>query len=683
MKKTSLALLAFGTLSATPSFAQTPVATAATAAAQPAQASATPATLAPVTITGNPLGTTDLIAPSAQLSGAALLFRTQTTLGETLDGTPGIASTYFGPNASRPVIRGLDGDRVRILSNGASNSDASSLSYDHAVTADPLSMERIEVLRGPAALLYGGNAVGGVVNVIDNRIAREPMFDAKGGVGGKADLGYATGNAENGAALVIEGGNDRFAVHADAFNRTTGDVEVPVELVCTKPGSAARARKICNSASDTRGAALGASVFFTQGYLGASLSQFNSNYGTVAEDEVTIGMKSDHAAVAGEWRGLGGPVQSVKFHWGQTDYTHTEFEGRDAGTLFKSNGHDLRVEARHAPWGALNGVVGLQTESSNFSADGAEAFAPYSNTRQSALFVYEELATSWGKVSGGLRTESVSVESFGNPQVDRFVTGTRSFSPVSYAVGALWNAAPAWQFTTNLAYSERAPKDYELFANGPHIATNAYELGDATLRVEQSTNLDLGVHWKVGANRMALSAFVNEFSNYLALQATGTQEDGLDAYAYAPVKARFSGVEASGTVRLLQGAQTLDLELRGDMVRAQNATTGEALPRIAPVRLGANVVWTQGPWNVRLGASHAAEQTEVPSGQTSRPASTLWNAAVAYSVKLGGVQSLWYARVDNLTDALAYSASSILTQTAPGKSPLPGRSVKLGLRVNF
>ena len=672
MKKTSLALLALGTLSATPSFAQTPVAAAATAAS-----------LAPVTITGNPLGTTDLIAPSTQLSGAALQFRSQTTLGETLDGTPGIASTYFGPNASRPVIRGLDGDRVRILSNGASNSDASSLSYDHAVTADPLSIERIEVLRGPAALLYGGNAVGGVVNVIDNRIAREPLFDAKGGVGGKLDLGYATGNAENGAALVLEGGNDRFALHADAFNRTTGDVAVPVDLDCTKPGSPERARKICNSASDTRGAALGGSVFFSQGYLGASLSQFNSNYGTVAEDEVTIGMKSDHAAVAGEWRGLGGPVQSVKFHWGQTDYTHTEFEGPDAGTVFKSNGHDLRVEARHAPLGALNGVVGVQTESSNFSADGAEAFAPYSSTRQSALFVYEELTTSWGKVSGGLRTESVSVESLGNPQVGRFVVGTRSFNPASYALGALWNAAPGWQVTSNLAYSERAPKDYELFANGPHIATNAYELGDAALRVEQSTNLDLGAQWKAGANRIALSAFVNEFSNYLALQATGTQEDGLDAYAYTQVKARFTGLEASGTLRLLDAGQTLDLELRGDLVRAQNTTAGEALPRIAPVRLGATLVWTQGPWNARLGAHHSAEQTEVPAGQTATPASTLWTAALAYSVKLGGLQSLWYARLDNLTDALAYSASSILTQTAPGKSPLPGRSVKLGLRVNF
>ncbi|MBC7919440.1 MAG: TonB-dependent receptor [Rhodoferax sp.] len=667
MKKSSLALLALGTLSATPGFAQP----------------TSPSMLAPVTVTGNPLGTTDLIAPTAQYSGVDLLFRSQTTLGETLDGTPGFASTYFGPNASRPIIRGLDGDRVRILSNGAANSDASSLSYDHAVTADPLSMERVEVLRGPAALLYGGNAVGGVVNVIDNRIARDPQFDAKGGVSGKADLSHATGNAANSAALVIEGGNDRFSLHADAFNRTTSDVEVPVELDCTKPGAPKRARKICNSASETRGAALGGTVFFKQGYVGASVSQFKTDYGTVAEDEVTIGMKSDHVAIAGEWRGLSGPVRSVKFHWGRTYYAHTEFEGPDAGTLFKSNGHDMRLEVRHAPLGNLNGVVGVQAESSNFSADGEEAFAPYSNTRQGAVFLYEELAYSWGRLSGGLRAELVSVESLGNPQVDRFVTGTRSFNPASYALGALWNAAPGWQLTTNLAYSERAPKDYELFANGPHIATNAYEIGDAALRVEQSTNLDVGAQWKAGPNRFALSAFVNEFTNYLALQPSGTQENGLDAYAYTQVKARFSGVEASGAVRLLQGAQTLDLELRSDLVRAENANTGEALPRIAPVRLGATLVWAQGPWSARLGANHSAVQTEVPVGQRSTEAYTLWNASAAYTSKLRATEMLWYAKLENITDALAYSASSILTQTASGKAPMPGRTVKVGLRWSF
>jgi len=663
MKKSPLALLALGTLSAAPVFAQN--------------------ALAPVTVTGNPLGATDLISPAAQYSGTELLLRSQTTLGETLDGTPGVASTYFGPNASRPTIRGLDGDRVRVLNNGGSVTDVSSVSYDHAVTADPLSVERVEVLRGPGALLYGGNAVGGVVNVLDSRIAREPVFDAEGGVSGKIDLGVGRSNAERSAAAMLDAGNDRFAVHVDGFHRTTDDVAAPVDLACSKPGAPTVARAICNSASDTHGAAVGGTVFFSQGYLGASVNRFVSNYGTVAEDDVTIGMRSERYAIDGAVHGLQGPLQSVKLHLGQSDYQHTEFEGAQAGTVFKSSGHDLRVEARHAPWAGLDGVIGLHAETSNFSAAGEEAFAPYSQTRQTALFAYEEKSFSWGRLSGGVRVEQVEVQSYGNPDVDSFTVGTRSFTPGSYALGALWNVAPAWHLTTNFAYSERAPKDNELFANGPHVATQAFEIGDPGLRLEQSTNLDVGAQWKDGANRFAISAFVNQFDNYITQVATGAQQDGMDVYAFTQVQARFTGLEASANLRLLQGAQTLDLELRGDTVRARNSNTGEPLPRIAPVRAGATLIWTQGPLTVRLGASHSAAQTDVPAGQLSTDAYTLWNASAVLATRMGNTQILWLAKVENITDALAYSASSVLTQTVPGRAPMPGRTVKLGVRWIF
>ena len=641
------------------------------------------ATLAPVTVTGNPLGNSEAMAPVAQLSGLALLLRAQSTLGETLDGTPGISSTYFGPTASRPIIRGLDGDRIRILNNGGAVVDASGLSYDHASTTDPISIERIEVLRGPGALLYGGSAVGGVVNVIDNRIPREPSFDATGGVGGKVDLGVSSGNAGKGAGLMLEGGSDRYTLHADVFDRRSDDVSVPVTLGCSKPGSPALANKICNSASQSRGGALGGSVFFSQGYLGASVSHFKSNYGTVAEDDVTIGMQSNRYALEGEVRDLGGLLQSVKGQLGRTVYEHTEFEGAVTGTVFKSSGTDLRLQARHAKLGALEGVVGLQLDSVRFSADGEEAFAPPSQTRQKALFVHEELPTSWGRLSFGARVESVKVESLGNPATERFVPARRSYTPGSYALGALWQVAPLWQFSSNLAYSQRAPKDYELFANGPHLATHAYELGNPDLALEQSTNLDVGLNWKAGVNRFGVSAFVNRFNNYIALDGTGRTQGDLPEYAYTQTQARFKGLETSGNVRLQSGARTVDLELRGDLVRAVNTQTNQALPRIAPVRAGATLVLAQGPWSARVGASRSAAQTQVPAGELSTSAYTLWNASLAYRTQAGAANLLWFARLDNASDALAYSASSILTQTAPGRVPLPGRSVKLGLQVSF
>lgn len=651
-------------------------------AAAPAQPQGAPA-LKEVTITGNPLGASDLIAPAVGYSGPALLLRTQSTLGETLNGTPGVSSTYFGPNASRPVIRGLDGDRIRILGNGGATVDASGLSYDHAVTADPISIERVEVLRGPGALLYGGSALGGVVNVIDNRIPRE----APDGVSGKADIGLATANRERGGGLMVEGGNARVGLHVDAFSRSTSDVAVPASLACTQQGVTRFASRICNSASRTSGGAVGGSLFFDQGYLGAAVSSYRNDYGTVAEDEVTIGMRSTRYALEGALRNLGGPLQSIKFQASHTDYRHTEFDAGTPGTVFASKGSDLRLEARHARLGPLEGIVGLQAETTRFSADGAEAFAPYSRTRQQALFAHEELPLSWGKLSLGARTESVKVDSSGNPLLPRFVPAGRSFNPVSYALGALWNVAPRWQLTANIAQSQRAPRDYELFADGAHVATGAYEVGNAGLGKERSLNVDLGAQWKSGANHLKLSVFSTRFRNYISLESTGVLRDVdgelFPEFAYRAVNARFSGLEAGGNLRLLDSGQTLDLELRADLVRARNADTGQPLPRIAPARLGATLAWAQGPWGARLGFDHAAAQRRVPVGERSTDAYTLWSAALTWRQQAGASSLLWYARLDNAANKLAYSASSILTQTAPGKSPLPGRSLKLGLQVGF
>lgn len=668
-------------LLAAPAMAQT------APAAKTTKPSTTSSQLPEVTITGNPLGTTDLIAPAEAYSGDALLLRSQSTLGETLDGTPGVSSSYFGPNASRPIIRGQEGDRIRVLQNSGASVDASGLSHDHAVPADPISMERIEVLRGPGALLYGGSAVGGVVNVIDNRIPREPLFDATGGISGKLHLGLASGNNERTGAVLLETGTDTFALHVDAFDRKSDDTRVPVSLACTKPGAPTLANAICNSSAATRGGAVGGSVFFENGRIGASVSSYRSDYGTVAEDAVTIGMQSDRATVELELDDLPGPFKSLKARVGRSDYQHTEYEDGAAGTVFKNSGNDVRLVARHRDidtmLGAVEGVVGVQSEDTRFSADGEEAFAPYSRTRQTALFALEELPLSWGRLSLGARAESVDVESSGNPLVARFVPAKRSFSPGSYALGALWNVAPNWKLTSHLAYSERAPKDYELFADGPHIATHAYEVGNSNLALERSTNLDLGVKWKQGGHSFALSAFVNQFDNYLSLEATGQTVEDLPEYAYTQVKARFSGLEASGNVRLLQGAQTLDLGLRADMVKAENTTTGQPLPRIAPMRLGASLAWAQGPWNAKLDTKHVMAQSDVPAGELSVGAYNLVNASISYHQVLQSANLLWFAKLDNLGDSLAYSASSILTQTAPGKAPLPGRSLTLGVQVKF
>jgi iron complex outermembrane receptor protein len=686
---TGIAVLSFASWAA---HAQTP-------ATEPASAPS----LQEVTVTGNPLGASESIAPTATLQGDALLLRSQSTLGETLDGLPGVSSTYFGPNASRPTIRGQDGDRIRILQNGGGAPDASALSYDHAVPVDALVTERIEVLRGPSALQYGGSAVGGVVNVIDNRIPSEPLD----GFGGRADLGYATGNREKSGGVVLEGGNDRYALHVDAFDRRSDDVRVPIDLECAKPGSPALARRICNSQNSAHGGAVGGTLFFDRGWIGASASTYRSDYGTVAEDEVTIGMKSDRYALEGEWR-PGGFFGSVHAKLSRTDYRHTEFEGGEAGTTFANRSSDLRIEARHRKIGDLEGLIGLSSETGRFSADGEEAFAPHSRTRANALFVQEELGTSWGRLSFGARTERVRIESFGypdDPSIDRFALGKRSFNPYSAAFGALVNLAPQWQLTSNLAYTERAPKDYELFANGPHVATAAWELGDASLDKEKSVGFDLGAQWKSGADNARVNAYVTRFRNYIGLTATGNQfdeegervtdpsaDDTLAEYAYGGVRARFTGIEASGNLRLL-GSEgfartadggTLDLQWRGDLVRAKNTDTGEPLPRISPVRVGAALAYGSGPWTARFGFDRYSAQHRVPAeGARETGGYILWNAALAYRMKVQAASFTWYARLENIGNKLAYSATSILTTTVYPAAPLPGRTLKVGLRVSF
>lgn len=664
-----------------------------------------------VTITGNPLGAAELVAPTYQLGGDALLLRSQSTLGELLNTAPGVSSSYFGPNASRPVIRGLDGDRIRILQNSGASVDASSLSADHAVPSDPISIERVEVLRGPAALLYGGSALGGVVNVIDNRIPQEPI----NGVTGKASLGYASGAREKNAAFLIEGGNDRYALHADVFGRASKDTRVPVDLDCTKPGSAASARRICNSQAESDGFALGGSLLWKNGYLGLSVSQYNSLYGTVAEDEVTIDLGSRRYALEGEVRKLSGFIQSVKGQWSYTDYGHTEFEGATGGTVFSNKGSDLRLEARHQKLdgaGGFEGVLGVQFDSTRFSAVGAEAFVPFTRNQQRAAFVYEELPLAFGKLTLGARVESVEVESLGNPTAPRFVPARLRFAPRSLAGGVLVNLAPGWKLTGSLAATERAPKDYELFADGAHIATAAYEVGSPALGKEKSMHVDVGVAWQQpgSAHKFALNVYANRFRNYIGLDATGNSrgadgelnpadldgdgvadgsgEDILPEFAFNAARARFTGFEATGTLRLLGGTDKVELDLRADAVRARNSSTGQPIARIAPLRLGATLNWRSGPWNAFAGVDYAARQDRVPAFARSTGSYSLVNLGVNYTQTLAKTTLLWFAKVDNLSDKLGYSATSILTSTAVNasgvqKAPLPGRSLKLGVQAAF
>jgi iron complex outermembrane recepter protein len=647
--------------------------------------------LAPVLVTGNPLRSGELTSTTSTLSGDGLVMRRSSTLGETLDGLPGVSSSYFGPNANRPVIRGQDGDRIRVLSNAGASLDASSLSFDHAVPIDPLVVERIEVLLGPAALLYGGSAVGGVVNAIDNRIPRAAI----GAPIGAVEFRYGGAAAERGVGALVEGGGTGFSLHGDAFWRHTDDLRVPTFDRPTDGGIDRRDR-IVNSASRADGGALGGSLVWDHGHLGVSVDSYRNTYGTVAEEDVTISMQRDKLAIAAELRQLGGPFRTLRGQIQNSDYKHTEVEGGGVvGTTFNNKGTDSRFELEHAPLtlgaGQLRGVLGLQTEDARFSALGEEAFVPSTKTAQTSAFVFEEVSLGELKLSAGGRLERTRVDSAGDAAdaaEARFGQATsRAFRTGSGAVGAVLNLSSQWQASGNLAYTERAPTYAELFANGVHLATGAFERGNVDTGTEKGVNVDVALQWKEGDSRAKLSLYAGRFSNYITLAPSGEPDvvddagDAFPVYAFIGVPARLSGLEFEGQWRMLDGAQRVDMDGKLDLTRASNRSTGEALPRVAPMRATVGLNWAQGSWTARAEVVHAAAQNRVTADDLPTDSYTLVNLSASRVIKLGPGDGLLFVRVNNLGNVLAYNAASAATIRA--LSPLPGRGLMAGLRLSF
>lgn len=634
--------------------------------------------LASVPVTGNPLGVSadELIVPISILGGRELSLKRESTLGDTLNSIPGVSATSFGPNASRPIIRGLDAERVRIMQNGIGILDASSLSFDHAVSLDPLVIEQIEVIRGPAALLYGGSAVGGVVNAIDHRIPTEKLD----GISGRAEASAGGANSQNNLAGVVDVGNGKIAIHADAYSRKTSDLDIPGYAVSSRKSKADgtvrdNRGRLVNSSSSSDGGALGASLTFDNGYAGISYSGFRNNYGTVAEPTVRADMQSDRWDFASEFRDLSTIVDRLKFKLAHTDYQHQEIDSGVIGTTFKNRGIEGSLEAGHADIGKLKGVLGLQFQNSNFEALGDEAFVPAVNTQSKALYIYEELPLDQLKISLGGRLEHVTVDSkndikFGPAQ-------NNSFNPASYALGGLYTFNTNWSLATNLSHNERAPSYFELYANGAHLATGQFEIGNPNFDIERSNGIDAQIRWKADKHSFNFGAYYTRFSSFLGLLNTGNIDagSGLPIAQFSSFAANFRGLEADGRFNL---ADNLDLTIRGDYVRATNQDNGDPLPRIAPLRLGAGLHYQKNSLGARLDMLHAFKQDRTAENELNSDGYTNLSAIVTY--KLPTKLNLEvFAKANNLLDQEIREHASFLKDIAPQG----GRSLLLGLRSDF
>jgi len=656
----------------------------------------TPAgSLAPVFVTANPLGDSDLIAPATALYGDALTRRQANSLGETLNGLPGVSTTTYGPMVGRPIIRGMDGDRIRLLQNGVAAWDASSLSYDHAVPQEPLTVERVEIVRGPAALLYGGNAIGGVVNSIDNRIPREPIKGLTGGV----DASYGGANDARAGAAQVEGGNGQFAFHVDAFDRETSKERIPGfahsdrRRALDGPDADESYGSLPNSDGRWHGGALGGAYTWADGYAGLSYNGYEANYGSVAEQDVRLRMRQDHVAFASEVRNLRGPFSQLKFDFGYTNYEHKEIDHGETSTTFRNHGYEARVEARHRKLGPFEGALGVQLGQNTFSALGDETLVPTTQTTNVALFGLEEWnLTDAFKLSAGLRYEHVKQQptTAGN---DKFASARdRDFNAVSASLGALYKLTPLWSVAGNVGYTERAPALYELYANGPHDATGQYLIGDQDAQKEKAVSTDLSLRFASGPNKGSVGVFYSRFKNYLTEFNTGRlvddsdqvvapgTDDALNEAVYRGVRAEFYGIELDGKWRVFQkGPHQVDVEFTGDYTHARNMDNDQPLPRISPLRATVAVDYGFGPFGARAELQHAWGQHRVPENDLPTASYTKLGLLLTYTFRVGATNWLAYLRGDNLTNQDIRYASSVVRDIAPEG----GRSVMVGLRTRF
>ena len=678
-------------------------------------------TLEPVVVSANPLGAdiNDLITPVSVLRGDQLAQKQSSTLGQTLNGLPGVGSTDFGPNSSRPTIRGLDGDRVRVMSNGGASLDASTLSYDHAVAIEPLLVEQIEVVRGPAALQYGGSAIGGAVNVIDNRIPKAPVK----GVHGRAQIRAGGAETEKAAAGLVTVGDGAFAIHVDGSSRKTDNLKVPKQA--GREGFISEG-KLLNSDADQQGGAVGFSLTNDHGYLGLSVDTYRNEYGTGLYEEgdiaspTRIKLKQDKLTLAGEQRNLSGkagPFESIRGSFSTTDYKHEESAGGVVESTFKNKGWDSRIEGTHLPiqtsLGSLKGAWGVQGAESKFSAIGEKTFVPNTQTNSMALFVFEELSFAPGKaVNAGLRLESVKVDSFGggtNGETESFTADSKKFKPFSASVGYRQDMGSGWTATSGLSYTERAPTFYELYANGMHHATETYEAGNVNNKKEKGTTLELGMKFKTPTTRANFGAYVTEFSNFIGLIQGGyvDEADGgingqtisacqvasnnagsfgecVPKYNFTGIKARLYGLEADGRLPLASGlfgkASQLNMDWKADYVRGENRSTGGALPRISPLRLSSALVYSEGKYSSQVDVQYAARQNRYADDLGATPSYTMFGLGASYKTAISGMKSAYlFMRVENLTDVEARNASSVLRDMAPAGA----RAIRVGLRGNF
>ncbi|WP_193074082.1 TonB-dependent receptor [Pseudomonas sp. FME51] len=630
----------------------------------------------------------DMSAASVVLQGDDLVKRRAATLGDTLSGLPGIHSSGFGPGVGRPVIRGLEGSRVKVLSDGVDVMDASTSSPDHAITSDMLLLEQVEVIKGPATLMYGGGAIGGVVNLIDRRV---PTYVPERGVEADLELRGNSVADERAGAFGITAGTGQFALRLEGSKSDADPYSIP--------GSPSRQDGAFNE-SDAAG--LGLSWVGDRGYIGIAYSEQNREYGLLAHEHADchthgptwhcgghddghddhdhdsehgaafIDMQQQRWDLRGEYRDPFAGFERVRLRMAHTDYQHEEIEGSEVGTRFDNQGSEARLELTHKPIAGWRGVIGGQTSRRDFSALGEEAYVPATLTANHALFLLEELQLGDWRYEWGLRHEWQNID------VKRSARDV-SHRGTSLSAGTTWRFAPDYALFANLSRSQRLPTAEELYAMGPHAATRTVEQGNANLKEETGYNMEIGLRKLSGRLTYSLSAFRNQVDDFIYAADAGYDPGGhYRVVEYQQDDAVLQGLEGSFGI---QATDSLKVTLFGDTVRGKLRDGGGDLPRIPADRYGVRLEQRlTSHVDAELEGYRVRRQSDIADHESETGAYTMLTAGLSYhGYSQSGMNYLLYARANNLLDDKARQHTSFIKDDVL----LPGRNLTVGMRLSF
>lgn len=683
-----------------------------------------PTVMQQIDVFGLPIhaSTMESVQPISVITAEELRSRSANTLGETLKREVGIHSSYYGPIASSPIIRGLEGPRVLIAQNGLDVGDVSSVGPDHLITTETASAEQIEILRGPATLFYGTGAIGGVINVVDDRVPKDNQTLAH------FLTGHNTVNDEKQAGFGLTSGTGSFAYHLDGHWRRGEDYKIPgyADHSAEEPAETAGRGRLANSAARARSLNLGTSYLLDSGFIGIAYGHLSRDNGVPGhghmEDHETDPVRSE--LQQNRWQMLSeialdkGLLNGVNTKLGYTLYEHREIHPGEENTLFENTTWQGRVDLLHREflWG-WRGALSLEYKTRDFSSTGAEAFTPPSQTDTLALALVEENHFGNFLWQFGARIENVSVKAdpltqpmHAQEEEEEHGLGAlidfdkSDFTPYSLSAGFVWDFTDGYKFGISYTHAQRAPSAAELFALGPHIGTRTYEVGAlfeiheespgefhldfaGVPKKEQSNNVDISLRKHQGSLGFVINGFYNEISDYYHQSATGlsthqlfghddedthAHDQDLPVYIFQQADAVFYGVELE---LVWQPAEHLQWTLWGDVIQAE-LKSGDYLPRTPPKRLGAHWDFRHQAWEGKFGVSHHFRQDHIGRNETTTDAYTLVDAEISYSWETGGTRIFLFVQGENLTDEEARVHTSFLKDQAPR----PGRGFRLGLR---